>query len=359
MTVEEKYMRRCLDLARNGAGRTSPNPMVGCVIVHNGAIVGEGYHHRAGAPHAEVNAIESVQNADILRDSTLYVSLEPCSHWGRTPPCADRIISSKIPRVVVGMEDPFAEVCGNGIRKLREAGIEVVVGVLEAECRALNRRFITYHAEKRPYITLKWAQTADGYLDNNRPPTAPAAWMTGPAARTRVHRLRAESDAILTGTNTIARDDPALTVREGGGKNPLRVVLDRTLRLPPDSHVFDDEVVTLVLTDLGRCAEAAQRYPKCEVEEVDFTKGWPAILGALYARNVQSLFVEGGAEILNSLIENGLWDEAYVFVAPMSVAELPNGMPGEPVGVKAPEMPGKVAAEEKIGETTLYYLLNR
>lgn len=348
-------MRRCIELARNGTGHTSPNPMVGCVIVRDGAIVGEGYHHRAGEPHAEVNAVASVENAEILQDSTLYVNLEPCSHWGKTPPCADLIVSRGIPRVVVGMRDPFAAVSGNGIRRLREAGVEVTVGVLEEECRELNRRFITYHIEKRPYITLKWAQTADGYLDNNRPATAPAAWMTGPAARTWVHRLRAEADAILTGTNTIERDNPSLTVRESGGKNPLRVVLDRSLRLSPAARVFDGETTTLVLTAPGRGTEASARYPKCDVEEIDFTQGWPAILHALYARKVQSLFVEGGAETLKSLIDSGLWDEAYIFVSPLTVAELPNGTADEPLGIKAPPIPGPAIAEESLGETTVYY----
>jgi diaminohydroxyphosphoribosylaminopyrimidine deaminase/5-amino-6-(5-phosphoribosylamino)uracil reductase len=355
MMPHESYMRRCIELARNAEGYTSPNPMVGCVIVCGGTIVGEGYHHRAGEPHAEVNAIASVENPEILKNSTLYVNLEPCSHWGKTPPCADRIIAEGIPRVVVGMVDPFAEVAGNGIRKLREAGIDVTVGVLEAECRTLNRRFITFHAKKRPYITLKWAQTADGYLDNNRPATAPPAWMTGPAAKVMVHRLRAESDAILTGTNTIARDNPSLTVRESGGKNPLRVVLDRTLRLSPQACVFDNQALTRVLTAPDRGAEAAVRYPKCDIEEIDFTRGWRSILDVLYARQVQSLLVEGGAKILNSLINSGLWDEAYIFVSPLTVADLPGGTPAEPLGVKGPPMPGSVIAEEKLGDVTILY----
>ena len=348
-------MRRCIELARNGEGRTSPNPMVGCVIVRQGRIIGEGYHRRAGEPHAEVNAIASVENPEGLKEATLHVTLEPCSHWGKTPPCADLIINKGIPRVVVGMVDPFAEVSGNGIRKLREAGIEVEVGVLEKECRDLNRRFTTYHTQKRPYITLKWAQTSDGYLDNNRPASVPATWMTGPVAKTFVHRLRAESDAILTGTNTIERDDPSLTVREGGGKNPLRVVLDRSLRLSPDARVFDGETATLVLTGPGGAAKAKERYPRCETEEVDFSQGWPAILDLLYARKIQSLFVEGGAETLNSLISAGLWDEAYVFVSPLSVSDLAGGSSVEPLGVKAPALPGTICSETSIGGATLYY----
>lgn len=355
MQEHELYMRRCIDLARNAEGHTSPNPMVGCVVVCYGRIIGEGYHHRAGEPHAEVNAIHSVKNQDLLKESTLYVSLEPCSHWGKTPPCAELIISKGIPHVVVGMIDPFAEVSGNGIRKLREAGITVDVGILEKECRQLNRRFITYHTQKRPYITLKWAQTSDGYLDNNRPPIIPATWMTGPVAKTLVHRLRAESDAILTGTNTIQRDNPSLTVRESGGKNPLRVVLDRTSRLSPEAHVFDGETPTLVLTDTGNGLNAQKRYPACEVEEIDFNKRWIAIFDLLYARKIQSLFVEGGANTLHSLIGAGIWDEAYVFVSPLEVSDLAGGSPIEPLGIQSPPVPGPILSKESIDSALLYY----
>jgi diaminohydroxyphosphoribosylaminopyrimidine deaminase/5-amino-6-(5-phosphoribosylamino)uracil reductase len=349
------YMRRCIELARNGEGTTSPNPMVGCVIVRGGQIIGEGYHHRAGEPHAEVNAIASVADAETLKEATLYVNLEPCSHWGKTPPCADLIIARGIPCVVVGMIDPFAAVCGNGIRKLREAGITVEVGVLEQECRELNRRFITYHSQHRPYITLKWAQTADGYLDNNRLPETPPTWMTGAVARTLVHRLRAASDAILVGTRTVERDNPALTVREAGGKSPLRVVLDRSLRLAPTARVFDGEVSTLVLTHLGNLSATQERYPLCEVAEVDFLIGWQAVLEELYAQNVQSLFVEGGATVLASLIEAGLWDEAYIFVSPLTVSDLAGGRPTEPLGIKAPSLPENIHAKKQIDGTTLYY----
>ncbi|MDR0955448.1 MAG: bifunctional diaminohydroxyphosphoribosylaminopyrimidine deaminase/5-amino-6-(5-phosphoribosylamino)uracil reductase RibD [Rikenellaceae bacterium] len=355
MTDHATYMCRCIELARNGEGTTSPNPMVGCVIVRGGQIIGEGYHHRAGEPHAEVNAIASITDAEALKEATLYVNLEPCSHWGKTPPCADLIIARGIPRVVVGMIDPFAAVCGNGIRKLREAGIEVEVGVLEQECRELNSRFITYHSQRRPYITLKWAQTADGYLDNNRPADTPATWMTGAVARTLVHRLRAVSDAILVGTRTVERDNPALTVREAGGKSPLRVVLDRSLRLDPSAQVFDGNTDTLVFTQVGNRSAASERYSLCEVAEIDFPSGWQAVLEVLYARNVQSLFVEGGAAVLASLIEAGLWDEAYIFVSPLTVNDLAGGSPTEPLGIKAPSLPEHLRAEKQIDGTSLYY----
>lgn len=354
MTRSEKYLRRCIELAANGEGLTSPNPMVGCVIVHGDRIIGEGYHHRAGEPHAEVHAIASVKKVEMLRDSTLYVNLEPCSHWGKTPPCADLIIARGIPRVVVGMEDPFAEVAGSGIRKLRAAGVEVTVGVLEAECRELNRRFITYHTEKRPYITLKWAQTADGYLDNDRLASAPPVWMTGPAARVVVHRLRAEADAILVGSHTILRDNPSLTVRESGGKNPLRVVLDRTLRLPPDARVFDGTAPTLVLTASEHVAEARERYPRGEIASVDFTAGWPAILHVLYTRKIQSLLVEGGAQVLHSLLTARLWDEAFRFISPLRLGELPHGLGG--AGVRAPEIAGIPILKTTFGGSALVYL---
>jgi diaminohydroxyphosphoribosylaminopyrimidine deaminase/5-amino-6-(5-phosphoribosylamino)uracil reductase len=356
VTKDEKYMRRCLELAANGEGWTAPNPLVGCVIVHGGRIVGEGWHRRYGEAHAEVNAIASVADPAVLRESTLYVSLEPCSHWGKTPPCADLIVEKGIPRVVIGMIDPYAEVAGRGIRKLKEAGIEVTVGVLEAECRALNRRFITFQTERRPCVTLKWAQTVDGYLDNNRPCGVPPAWMTGRLSRTLVHRMRACSAAILTGTNTIERDNPSLTVRESGGKSPLRVVPDRTLRLSPAARVFDGETPTLVVTDRGNAVEARKRYPRCEAAEIDFSKpAVPQILDLLYERKIESLFVEGGEQLLRSFIEAGKWDEAYIFVSPLSVSDLPGGTPVEPLGTPAPPIPGIAVSRDVIDGVTLIY----
>jgi diaminohydroxyphosphoribosylaminopyrimidine deaminase/5-amino-6-(5-phosphoribosylamino)uracil reductase len=349
-----KYMRRCIELAARGEGLVAPNPLVGCVIVHREQIIGEGFHRRCGEAHAEVNAIASVADPALLRESTLYVNLEPCSHWGKTPPCADRIIEAGIPRVVVGMIDPYAEVAGRGIRRLRERGVEVVLGVLEAECRALNRRFVTYQTEKRPYVTLKWAQTADGYLDNNRPPGVAPAWMTGPVARTLVHRMRAAEAAILTGTNTIARDDPALTVRDAGGRDPLRVVLDRALRLSPAARVFDGAAPTLVVTDRGGAEKARRRYPRCEAAEIDFSRSVvPQLLDLLYAEKIQSLLVEGGEQLLRSFIGAGAWDEARVFVSPLSVRDLPGGTPAEPLGTKAPAIPGTVVGEETVGGVRL------
>ena len=338
----EIYMRRCLELAAGGEGHVSPNPMVGCVIVHDGKIIGEGWHRRCGEAHAEVNAIGSVKEPELLRDSTLYVSLEPCCHWGKTPPCADLILQSGIPRVVVGMADPFPKVAGGGIRRLRDAGVDVTVGVLERECRELNRKFVIYHTKKRPYILLKWAQTVDGYLDNNRPASVPPAWMTGPVSRVLVHRMRAASDAILTGTNTVERDDPSLTVRDVPGKNPLRIVLDRALRLSPDRKVFDGTAPTLIYTLPENVEKARTLHPGCEAEALDFGPGMEErLLDSLYRRQVQSLMVEGGAALLESLLRKGLWDEANVFVSPLRVADLPGGTTMRPLGIRAPEVPGR------------------
>ena len=265
MIDDEKFMRRCIQLAKNGQQNAKPNPMVGAVIVHNGRIIGEGYHVRCGQGHAEVNAFASVkaENEALLPESTIYVSLEPCSHYGKTPPCADLIINKGVRRVVVGCIDEFAEVQGRGIKKIREAGIEVEVGVLEEECKALNRRFFTFHREKRPYIILKWAQTANGFIDDHHKPLKISTDFT----KMLSHKLRAEEDAILVGRITDEREHPQLNVREWYGQDPKRLVIDRTHPLNIDS---------------------------------------------LYAQNIQSLIVEGGAETLRTFLIQGLWDEIRV-----------------------------------------------
>ena len=265
MIDDEKFMRRCIQLAKNGQQNAKPNPMVGAVIVHNGRIIGEGYHVRCGQGHAEVNAFASVKAEDeaLLPESTIYVSLEPCSHYGKTPPCADLIIKKGVRRVVVGCIDEFAEVQGRGIKKIRKAGIEVEVGVLEEECKALNRRFFTFHREKRPYIILKWAQTANGFIDDHHKPLKISTDFT----KMLSHKLRAEEDAILVGRITDEREHPQLNVREWYGPDPKRLVIDRTHPLNIDS---------------------------------------------LYAQNIQSLIVEGGAETLRTFLIQGLWDEIRV-----------------------------------------------
>ncbi|MDR0939389.1 MAG: bifunctional diaminohydroxyphosphoribosylaminopyrimidine deaminase/5-amino-6-(5-phosphoribosylamino)uracil reductase RibD [Mediterranea sp.] len=325
ISEEEKYMRRCLELAANGFAGATPNPMVGAVVVCDGRIIGEGYHVRYGGPHAEVNAIRSVRDEASLGRSTIYVSLEPCSHYGKTPPCADLLIAKGIPRVVVGCQDPFPEVAGRGIGKLRAAGREVVVGVLEKECRHLNRRFITFHTKRRPYITLKWAQSADGFIDRQRVGGQPVIFST-PLTTMLAHKRRAETDAIMVGTHTALLDNPSLTVRHWYGRDPLRVVVDRNLLLPPDRHLFDHTVPTLVFTARERCPEENLTYVT-----IDFGgDSLSAMMDVLYQRGVQSLLVEGGSLLLRSFIDAGLWDEAYVEQSPVRLLS----------GVEAPVIDG-------------------
>lgn len=307
MVEDEKYMQRCLALARNGWYGAAPNPMVGAVIVCDDKIIGEGYHIRCGGPHAEVNAIRSVHNQELLKKSTLYVSLEPCSHYGKTPPCADLIIEKQIPRVVVGCIDPFAKVSGRGIKKLRDAGIEVTVGVLEKECRDLNRRFITFHSKKRPYVILKWAQSADGFIDISRTEGSPVVLSTA-ETQMLVHKHRSECKAILVGRRTALLDNPSLTVRNWWGENPLRLVIDRELTLPVSLHLFDGTVPTVVFTEKEKEDGIGVEYCKLDFK-IDIL---PQIMSCLYQRGIQSLLVEGGRELLQSFIDSELWDEIYI-----------------------------------------------
>ena len=307
MTNDEKYMHRCIQLAGNGFCSAAPNPTVGAVIVHNDRIIGEGYHIRCGESHAEVNAIASVKDESLLKDSTIYVSLEPCSHYGKTPPCADLIISKGIPRVVVGCIDPFSLVSGRGIQKLKDAGIDVKVGVLEKECKNLIRRFITFNTQKRPYITLKWAESADGFIDAIRDNGKPAILST-PLTSIYVHKLRAENKAILVGRRTALLDNPSLTVRNWHGNNPIRVVIDRKLSLPETLHLFDKTVHTLVFTEKERAEETNLTFIR-----IDFGQDIiPQILTELYNRKIQTLLVEGGSMLLQSFIDAELWDEIYI-----------------------------------------------
>ncbi len=306
-TEDERYMRRCIQLAMNSPRTTSPNPMVGAVIVHDGRIIGEGYHIRRGEGHAEVNAINSVNDDTLLKDSTIYVSLEPCSHYGKTPPCADLIISKHISRVVVGCVDPFAKVHGQGIKKLRDAGIDVTVGVLGDECKALNKKFMTSQMKHRPYIILKWAVSADGFIDNERNGGNPVVLSTSHTS-ILVHKLRAENDAIMVGTHTALLDNPKLTVRNWYGLNPTRIVIDRNLSLPQKLYLFDGQAPTLVYTEKIHDDIYNVQYIKLEPTE----NLLPQIIADLAERNTSSLLVEGGRRLLQSFIDGGLWDEAYV-----------------------------------------------
>jgi len=335
---DEMYMRRCLQLARNGIVGAAPNPMVGAVIVHEDCIIGEGYHRKCGGPHAEVNAIRSVNRPEWLPESTIYVSLEPCAHYGKTPPCADLIIAKRIPRVVVGCRDSFSKVDGKGIEKLRNAGVEVTVGVLEQECLRLNERFFTQHTKHRPFVTLKWAQSEDGYLDRQRckdEAGSPVVFST-PLTRALVHRLRAQSDAILVGARTAIMDNPSLTVRHWSGRSPLRLVVDPNGRLPQHLRLFDGEAPTCVYVLAGKQPAYAGKTEIVWLQEGEICE---QIVSHLSSRNVQSLLVEGGAETLQHFVDSGLWDEARVEVSPQRLA----------CGVKVPKLgESQLAAEETV-----------
>lgn len=324
MTKDEKYIARCIQLAKNACCNAAPNPMVGAVIVHNDTIIGEGYHIRCGEPHAEVNAIRSVKEESLLKEATIYVSLEPCSHYGKTPPCADLIIEKGIPKVVVGCMDPFSMVAGRGIEKLRQAGIQVTVGVLEEECKELIRRFITFNTQKRPYITLKWAESADKFIDLTRTSGKPVILST-PLTSMVVHKRRAEHAAILVGRKTALLDNPSLTTRNWYGKDPVRLVIDKDLRLPQDLTLFDGKVRTIVFTQ----KDTPQENPQVEHVRLDFdTNILPQIMEFLYQQKLQSLLVEGGSMLLQSFINEGVWDEAFIETSPVCLKE----------GVKAPTM---------------------
>jgi len=335
------YMNRCIELARLGKGEVAPNPMVGAVVVHNGRIIGEGFHREYGGPHAEVHAINAVKDKELLRESTIYVSLEPCAHYGKTPPCSDLIIASGIPKVVVGSVDPFAQVAGKGIEKMLAAGIEVEVGVLEEACLELNKRFFTFHKQQRPFIYLKWAQTLDGYLDIDRahPEFGQPTWISNELSRRMVHKQRTEVDAILIGTNTAWKDNPSLTVREWSGRQPVRLVLDRTNHLPGNLHVKDQQVRTVVFTK-----EEHPSLPNLEYVQLDYSRNIvPQILNWLYEQNLQSVIVEGGRQLLQAFIDQGLWDEAHVYI----------GHSWFGGGVPAPKMNALPSKSELLHDTQL------
>ena len=325
MTKDEKYIARCIQLAQNGRCNAAPNPMVGAVIVYNDTIIGEGYHIRCGEAHAEVNAIRSVKDQSLLKESTIYVSLEPCSHYGKTPPCADLIIEKGIPRVVVGCQDPFSLVAGRGTQKMRDAGIDVRVGVLEEECRKLIHRFITFNTKKRPFITLKWAESADGFIDIHRSGGHPYIF-SSPLSSMLVHKRRAEHSAILVGRRTALLDNPSLTTRSWYGKNPVRMVIDRNLTLPLDLELFSGSTRTIVFTQ----RQDTPVRPNVEYIPLDFNKNIiPQIMDVLYQEKLQSLMVEGGSMLLQSFIDSNLWDEAFIEHSNVQLTD----------GVQAPTLP--------------------
>ena len=347
MKTEEKYMRRCLELAKNGLGTTYPNPMVGSVIVFDDKIIGEGWHRKAGEPHAEVNAVNSVKDKSLLKKSTIYVSLEPCIHYGKTPPCCDLIIENEIPNVVIGTVDPNIKVAGNGIKKLIEAGKNVKVGVLEIECAELNKRFFTFHEKKRPYIILKWAETQDGFIapeeilrksqnDNEQKPV----WITNEFSRQLVHKWRSEEQAILVGTQTVIDDNPKLDVRDWTGESPIRIVLDQNNRIPKDNYIFNNEVKTIILCQ----SIIAIKKENCIFEIVDFEQNLvQQILFVLYKHQIQSIIIEGGRQTLQTFIDENLWDEARIFIGKSNFGN----------GTKAPTIALKNSEKNLIGTDEL------
>jgi len=345
MVSDEQYMQRAIQLAKMGGVNVVPNPLVGAVIVHNDRIIGEGYHQVFGGPHAEVNAVNSVPNPDVLAESTIYVSLEPCAHFGKTPPCANLLVEKQFRRVVIGTVDPFAKVAGQGIRILEAAGMDVTVGVEEADCQLLNKRFFTFHQNERPYVILKWAQTQDGFIDAARDSneTGTIRWISSPETKTLVHQWRSEEQAILVGWRTILNDNPSLTVRAVTGKHPVRIVLDSTLKAPKTATVFTDGLPTIVLNTMQSGKEGNVQYIQLPDLSVK------AQLKALYELNILSVIIEGGAQTTQHYIDAGGWNEARVIVG-QSLFES---------GVKAPVMGRMPSRTYSFSNDTIHEFLNR
>jgi diaminohydroxyphosphoribosylaminopyrimidine deaminase/5-amino-6-(5-phosphoribosylamino)uracil reductase len=327
MTTDEKYMARCLQLARLGKLHVAPNPMVGAVIVVDGKIIGEGFHQKYGQAHAEPNAIKQVKKQDLLTKATLYVNLEPCSHFGKTPPCANLIISKKIKRVVIGTLDPNPKVAGKGVELLQSGGVEVTIGILEKESIELNKAFFCFQNNKRPYILLKWAQTADGFLDKQRKEHSALPLKISNAVTTQLtHKMRAENMAIMVGTNTAILDNPSLTVRFWSGRNPIRIVIDKNNKIPENFSLKNDQIDTIIFTNSDLTAKNTKNLTFIKFEEETPTLNF--ILDELYKRKIHSLMIEGGAKLLNSFLEAQLWDECNIEIAPTNIG----------FGVKAPEI---------------------
>lgn len=311
--VDEFYIKRCLELASLAIGNVSPNPMVGCVIVHNGKIIGEGYHQKYGEAHAEPNAVKSVierfgaEAETLLRESTAYVNLEPCAHFGKTPPCADLFVKHQLKKVVIGNRDPFSGVDGKGIEKLKNAGIEVISGILDDECREFNKRFFTRIQKQRPYIILKWAETANGYFATK---DGHQKWISGALAKRLAHQWRTEEDAILVGKQTAIMDNPQLTAREWPGKNPIRLVIDKNLQVPQSNHIYNADAKTIIFNEVK--TDVAGNIHYIQMEDMHFYLA-QKIAFQLYLMDVQSVIVEGGAKILTQFLDTNLWDEARIF----------------------------------------------
>jgi diaminohydroxyphosphoribosylaminopyrimidine deaminase/5-amino-6-(5-phosphoribosylamino)uracil reductase len=345
---DKLYMQRCLEIAELGLGSVSPNPMVGCVIVHDDRIIGEGYHKKFGGPHAEVNAIQAVfdqypeEAAELLSQSTIYVNLEPCAHFGKTPPCADLLIRHRVKKVTIGNTDPFADVNGKGIEKIRDAGIEVISGVLDDVCKEFNRRFFTRVTQQRPFIILKWAETANGYF---APKNTLQEWISGPLAKKLVHKWRTEEDAILIGKNTAIYDNPQLSAREWEGKNPIRIVIDKEMQVPITHNVFNDSSKTLVFNEVQTVVTDNIHYIQMEDMQYYLPQ---KIAFQLYLMDIQSVIIEGGANLLAQFIAANLWDEARVFSSATSWND----------GIEAPVINGIIKDQINVGIDRLRTYIN-
>ncbi len=311
MKIHEKYIKRCIQLAQNGIGTTYPNPLVGSVIVHKEKIIGEGWHRKSGESHAEVNAINSVKNKSLLSEATIYVSLEPCNHFGKTPPCSDLIIKYKIPNVVIGSIDPNKEVSGKGIKKLEEHGINVTVGVLEKECNELNKRFFTFHNKKRPYVILKWAESKDGFIAPFQKEKKEPYWISNEFSRQIVHKWRTEEQAILVGTKTVLDDNPKLDARDWYGNNPTRIIIDKSGKISNDYFIKNQKNKTIIITEEEK--NISNENIKYESNIFDFHLS-ESILKILYKNNIQSVIIEGGKQTIQTFIDSNTWDEARIFI---------------------------------------------
>lgn len=367
--IHEKYIERCIQIAKNGLGTTAPNPMVGCVIVHNETIIGEGFTSSYGNNHAEINALNSVNDLTLLKESTLYVTLEPCAHFGKTPPCVDAIVKFQIPKIVIGTVDTHSKVAGKGIKILKSSGCEVIVGVLEDECKEHHKRFFTFHNKKRPYIILKWAETADGFIAPITKREQKPVWITNEISRQVVHKWRAEEQAILVGTNTITEDNPSLTVRDWVGNNPVRIVLDRQLKLLKDHSIFDNSTETILISTTDKVVDSKNEARKWnpnwdnpQIEAVD-SQNWQLdfidwtqshriaeqICKVLHKRHINSVIIEGGRQTLQTFIDENLWDETRVFIGNSKFND----------GVESPKFSGQLISEEKILDDTLKIYINK
>ena len=335
--TDKTFIKRCIELAKKAEGKTYPNPLVGSIIVHNGKIIGEGYHEKEGENHAEINAINSVENIHLLKDSTIYVTLEPCSHFGKTPPCANKIVEIGFKKVVIGTLDSHEKVNGKGKELLENAGIEVVSGVLEEDCKDLNKRFFTFHQKKRPFIILKWAESADGFLDKDFKPTQ----IGNPLTKQFVHTLRSEEHAILVGTNTALTDNPSLTTREISGRNPVRILIDFDLKVPQNFKIYNEETETLVFNSLKDSQDKHIKFIK--IEKKNFLQN---LMEKLYENNIQSVIIEGGSFTLKQFIEANLWDEAIVIKNENLILEN---------GTKAPEFDIEAYKTENFRDNILLF----